>query len=127
MIRSYSSLRRSRTVDSPTFWNAYSEKNDVMARMTNTASSSVSTRRHFRSEDPLVQLVAQVAHRRQSDFLERVLRKKRRDGADDEHRQQQREHAPPLPIGRSARTARCAGRAPSTVRLSGTRTPKKTT
>ena len=47
MMLSYSSLRRSRTVDRPTFWNAYSEKNEVNARITKTSSSAVRTFRHF--------------------------------------------------------------------------------
>ena len=47
MIRSYSSSRRSRTVERPTFWNEYSEKKPAKARMMKTSISSQRIRFHF--------------------------------------------------------------------------------
>ena len=44
-------------------------------------------------DQPLVQLVAQIAHRREADLLERVLGEERRERADDEDDQQRQQDA----------------------------------
>ena len=47
-------------------------------------------------DHPLVELVAQIAHGREADFLERVLGEERRERADEEDEQEHRQDALPL-------------------------------